>query len=72
MDTIEANKSMMSMNTSLLINLDEVDKLEEEKGHVEPITIELPIGQLKIKEKEVQPVIITLPPKEKIDTKCVP
>ena len=72
MDTIEVNKSMVFMIIPLLINLDEVDRLEEEKHRDEQITIELPIDQLKIKNNEVQLVIITLPPKEKFDTKCVP
>ena len=63
---------MVPVITPLLINLDEVDKLEEEKYHDEQITIELPIDQLKIEDKEVQPMIITLSPKEKFDTKCVP
>ena len=71
-DAIETHKSMVSMIIPLLIHLDEEDKLKEEKDNVEPITIELPIGQLKIEEKEIQLVIIILPPKEKFDTKCVP
>ena len=39
MDITKANKSAVSMIIPLLIDLDEVDKFEEEKHHDEQITI---------------------------------
>ena len=52
MDADEANKSMVSIITPFLIKLDEVNKYKEEEGPVTPITIQLPIDQLKIEEEE--------------------
>ena len=71
MNADEANRSMVSKITSFLINLDEANICKEEEGPVTPITIQLPIDQLRIEKEETQPVIITLPPKEKFDTKCI-
>ena len=71
MNADEANKSMVSMITPFIIKLDEVDKYKAEEGPATPITIQLPVDQLRNEEEEMQPVIIALPPKEKFDTKCV-
>ena len=71
-DANEANRSMVSMITPFLIKLDEVNKYKEEKCHVTLITIQFPIEQLKVEEEETQAVIITLPPKEKFNTKYIP
>ena len=72
MNTDEAKRNMVSMIIPFFIKLDEVDKYKEGEGPIESITIQLPIDQLKIEGEETQPMIITFPPKEEFDTKCIP
>ena len=52
MDDEEANKKWRIHVTPFMIKFDEVHKNEEDGCHVQLVTIQLPIDQLKIEEKQ--------------------